>query len=303
MKTVIIGLGNQGKKRLENIEKDLVATVDPINKKADFKDIEEVPISSYDSAIVAVQEEYKYEIILYLLKNKKNILVEKPLYFKDKNKLKKIFNIAQKKNVTLYVAYNHRFEQSIKYVTQFIQSRKLGKLYACELYYGNGTSKLIKKNKWRDSNLGVITDLGSHLLDLIYLWFGDIKLPKLELINSNRFENKAPDYAIISGSEDININLKASYCSWKNKFTIDLYFENGSLHTSSLEKWENVKVLFRKRSFPSGKPIEKKIMFKKNQETWIKEYRHFKRMIKNKINYDYKKDLWIQKNFDNFKLN
>ena len=60
MKTVIIGLGNQGKKRLENIEKDLVATVDPINKKADFKDIKEVPILSYDSAIVSVQEENKY---------------------------------------------------------------------------------------------------------------------------------------------------------------------------------------------------------------------------------------------------
>ena len=42
MKTVIIGLGNQGKKRYKSVGKDCAATVDPINKDADYKTIKDV---------------------------------------------------------------------------------------------------------------------------------------------------------------------------------------------------------------------------------------------------------------------
>ena len=300
MKTIIIGLGNQGKKRLKYIGKDFIASVDPINKEANYIDIKDVPLNLYDSAIVSVQEEYKYDIIKFLLNNKKNILVEKPLYFKSKKKLKLIFDLSKKNKVVIYVAYNHQFEKSIEYISDIIKSNKLGKLYCCELNYGNGTSKLVKKNKWRDAKLGVISDLGSHLFDLIYLWFHKKKLPIFKLIDYNNFENNAPDYALITSNSDININLKVSYCSWKNKFSCDLFFAKGSIHSNSLEKWENTTVIVRERVLPSGKPNEKRITFKKNQETWIKEYRHFKNLVKNNIGNDLNKDIWIQENLNSF---
>ncbi len=297
MKTVIIGLGNQGKKRYKSIGKECIATVDPYNKKATYNSIKEVPINTYDSAIVSVQEDYKLEIINYLIKYKKNILVEKPLYFKDKIKLKKIFHKARENNIILYVAYNHRFENSINYISKLIHKNNLGKLYSCELTYGNGTSKIIKKNKWRDTDLGVISDLGSHLFDILSFWFGSNNIPKFEIKLLNSFENNAPDYVILAAKAHISIVLKLSFCYWKNKFTSNIYFEKGSIHSDSLEKWEDTKVILRNRILPSGKPKQRTRIFKKNDKTWIKEYKYFKKIVKDKISNDYEKNKWIQDNF------
>ena len=88
MKTIIVGFGNQGKKRKKILLKDYTASVDPISKQADYKYIKEVPVSIYDSALVCVPDKEKFEVIKYCLINKKNVLVEKPLFFNDLNKIK-----------------------------------------------------------------------------------------------------------------------------------------------------------------------------------------------------------------------
>ncbi len=60
MKVVIIGLGIQGKKRKKILEKKyFVASVDPINKDADYKSIKDVPINSYDSCFICVPDKNK----------------------------------------------------------------------------------------------------------------------------------------------------------------------------------------------------------------------------------------------------
>ena len=46
MKTLILGMGVQGKKRKIFCKKDFVGFVDPINKSADWTDIKQVPIDS-----------------------------------------------------------------------------------------------------------------------------------------------------------------------------------------------------------------------------------------------------------------
>ena len=38
---------------------------------------------------------------------------------------------------------------------QVIKSRSLGKIYYCNIFYGNGTARLVKNNNWRDKGLGV----------------------------------------------------------------------------------------------------------------------------------------------------
>ena len=60
MRVIIIGLGIQGEKRRKILDKKyLVATVDPINKKADFKNINDVPTNIYDSCFICVPDNYK----------------------------------------------------------------------------------------------------------------------------------------------------------------------------------------------------------------------------------------------------
>lgn len=165
------------------------------------------------------------------------------------------------------------------------------------MFYGNGTSSLVRKSKWRDKGSGVLTDIGSHLLDLCLFLFGE-KIRVLKIIEKNKFENKALDHAVITLEiNKIKIELEMTLCMWKNTFVCDVIGSKGSAHLNSLCKWSKSSFSYRKRKFPSGEPKEKKISFKKGDPTWKAEYLFFKNLIKNKIKTSLKKDLILNKSF------
>ena len=239
MKAIVVGMGVQGEKRKKILGDNFVYSVDKF-KKADFKEINQIPLKKFDSVFLCVPDNQKIKIIEYCITHKKNVLVEKPLLAKKNNEIKKLEKLAIKNRVVLYSAYNHRFEPAIKKLKKLIQSKTLGKIYNCRFFYGNGTSYLVKTSKWRDSGLGVITDIGSHLLDLCIFLFGE-KIKNLKVIKINKFENKASDHALLSLEiNGISIQLEMTLCMWKNTFTCDLLASKGSVHLSSLSKWEKI---------------------------------------------------------------
>ena len=79
LKFVVIGLGVQGYKRKKAADNNVVATIDPINPEATYKDIQDISLSEYDAAFVCTPDEEKIELLIYLLNNGKHVLVEKPL--------------------------------------------------------------------------------------------------------------------------------------------------------------------------------------------------------------------------------
>ena len=83
MRILIVGLGVQGKKRKSTLKNHNVITADIINKFADYKCIKDVPITDYDVVFLCTPDKEKYKIIKYCIENKKHILVEKPLWFKN----------------------------------------------------------------------------------------------------------------------------------------------------------------------------------------------------------------------------
>lgn len=296
MKAIVIGMGVQGNKRKKYLKNDFIYSVDNF-KKADFKSFKSVPLNSYDTAIVCTPDDQKLNIIKYCLEKKKNVLVEKPLLSKKNNELYKLEKLAKKNKVILYTAYNHRFEPNIKELKKTLEKKILGKIYKCRIFYGNGTSYLVKKSKWRDKKLGVLSDIGSHLLDLCFFWF-EGKIEKLKTIEINNFENKAPDHAILSLEiNKIKIELEMSLCMWKNTFTCDLIGSKGSVHLNSLCKWSNSSFSLRKRRFPSGKPTEKNLIFKKGDPTWELENKYLKKIIKKKY-LNLKKDIFLNNEFN-----
>ena len=302
MKAIVVGMGVQGKKRKKFLGNDFVFSVDKF-KKADFRLINQVPLKKFDTAFLCVPDNQKIKIIKYCLINKKNILVEKPLLAKKNNEIKNLEKLAIKNKVVLYSAYNHRFEPAIKKIRKLILNKKLGKIYNCRFFYGNGTSYLVNKSKWRDKGLGVITDIGSHLIDLCIFLFGK-KIKNLKIIKINKFENRAPDHALL-GLEinGVSIELEMTLCMWKNNFTCDILASKGSVHLNSLSKWEKNTFIYRKRKLPSGKPIEKKTFFKKGDPTWQAENIHFKNLIKKNARTNLKKDILINDKFLKLKKN
>ncbi len=61
----------------------------------------------------------------YCIKNKKDILVEKPILFKNSAQAKKLENLAKKNKVVVYTAFNHRFEPHFVRMQKLIKSKNL----------------------------------------------------------------------------------------------------------------------------------------------------------------------------------
>ncbi|MBS1982617.1 MAG: Gfo/Idh/MocA family oxidoreductase [Bdellovibrionales bacterium] len=296
MKCIVVGLGVQGKKRVASAGPDLVATVDPFLATAQFKRVEEVPLASYDAALICTPDEAKVEILRYLLKNKKHILVEKPLVADRPEELAELGRLATEGKVALYTAYNHRLEPSIDRLKALIASGALGKIYQARLYYGNGTARDVRNSAWRDQGSGVLKDLGSHLLDLTYHLFGEERT-NFRSVALNRFENKAYDHVVFHAPATAtgpDLVLEATLLSWKNHFAVDMLCERGSAHVSGLCKWGGSEFTHRVRILPSGRPTEEKQNWTSPDPTWDAEYRHFQelcRTAENSVN----KDIWILK--------
>lgn len=294
MKVIIVGLGVQGKKRCAYAGDDFLASVDPINPIATFKRLEDVPLSAYDAALVCTPDEPKFDTLHYLLTNNKHVLVEKPLWTTTPEEIKSLESLAKRNNLVCYTAYNHRFEPHFINLKNLLQSHKLGKIYSCQLFYGNGTARLVRNSGWRDQALGVLLDLGSHLLNSINFWF-DCQPRDFELIALNKFENQAPDQVIFFNRRTKPQFLcEVTLLSWRNHFICNVVAEQGSAHIESLCKWGPSHFIVRNRMFPSGRPDENKITLIQDDPTWQLEYSHFKQLIMHKVSTNLSNDLWIQ---------
>jgi len=294
-KVVVLGMGVQGKKRAKVAANDLLATVDidKNNLDANYHDIKDINDKDYDAILLCTPDAVKFKTLKNILNNKKHVLVEKPLFVNCEEELLELQNIANRNKVVLYTAYNHRFEPHFINMKNLLINKKLGKIFRLRMFYGNGTSGLVKKSEWRDEGPGVLLDIGSHLLDTLIFWFGDKKID-IKHSNSFCFENLSPDHAILTGKIDnIFIELEVSLLSWKNDFICDVIGNKGSAHISSLCKWGPSKFITRKRTLPAGKPDENITTLIQPDPTWEQEYIYFKKLIKNKVKTNLSSDIKI----------
>ena len=174
-------------------------------------------------------------------------------------------------------------------------SGKLGALYHCRMFYGNGTARLVRESQWRDQGAGVLPDLGSHLLDTAQFWFGDIA-ENIRVVSSRCFENRAPDHVVLAcGSTTPQLELEMTLLNWRNHFTCDLFAENGSVHIRSLCKWGPSSFTLRRRVLPSGRPPEDTITLVQDDPTWELEYAHFKSLCAGGHRTDLSRDIQLNR--------
>jgi scyllo-inositol 2-dehydrogenase (NADP+) len=295
MKAIIVGLGVQGHKRRKFAGSDYVASVDPVNREAEYRTVEDVPLSSYDAALVCIPDEPKIEVLIYLLKNGKHVLVEKPLWAADDRQIDTLQELARNKGVVCYTAYNHRFEPHYVRMRNLITSGRLGTIYRCRLFYGNGTARLVRDSAWRDQGAGVLLDLGSHLLDTAKFWFGDLS-EDFQIVSADCFENRAPDHVVmVSKAKKPKLEFEMTLLSWRNHFTCDVFAEKGTAHIRSLCKWGPTTFTCRMRILPSGRPPEESVTLVQDDPTWALEYNHFKSLCQEGAATDLAHDLWLNR--------
>jgi predicted dehydrogenase len=293
MRVVVVGLGVQGRKRTAIAGPEVVATVDPVLPDAGYRRVEDVPLNSYDAALLCVPDAPKVELLTYLLGNGKHALVEKPLLSEHDSDLTALAALAAKTGTVCYTAYNHRFEPHFVRMRDLIHSGKLGQIYTVRMYYGNGTAAQVKASPWRDTGTGVLFDLGSHLLDTLSFWLGAIEQP-FKVISASRFENRSFDHVTFGATGKPLMQLETSLLSWRNHFYADVHAEKGSAHITSLCKWGPSIFTVRGRVLPSGRPDEESVTLVQADPTWALEYDHFKSLCAGGSS-SLQTDMWINR--------
>lgn len=272
MRYLLVGLGNIGQKRRAVLGERCVAVVDPFNPVADYATPKECSSDLYDAVILAVPNQIKLELLANFLRQGKHVLVEKPLFFPDRESAERLEDIAHTQGVIWYTSYNHRFEPLILSLKRHLEAQSIGRIYHGRFLYGNGTVRNVI-GTWREQGFGVLEDLGSHLLDLAEYLLG-CQGTDFVAWHLQHHESASFDHAILA-SPDGRFVLEMTFLSWKNTFTIELFGERGSLHLHGLLKWGPSELILRERVFPSGVPHEMREIAEGPDMTWHRDMEHF----------------------------
>lgn len=296
MRVIVVGMGVQGRKRFKFAGPDAVARVDPFAAEAEYKRVEDVPLDAYDAALVCTPDQAKLPILAYLLTHRKHLLVEKPVIAEDDAAILHLQDLAERHATVCYTAYNHRFEPHIVRLKALLDSGDLGQVYLAKFFYGNGTARDVRNSEWRDQDLGVFPDLGSHLLDWTLQLFGPPDVPA-EVWRAERFENRAYDHFHFGFRGTPRVDFEMSLLAWRNTFRLDVFAEKGTAHIDCLCKWGPSTFTHRRRVLPSGRPDETQHTLVCADPTWEAEYAHFKTLCAAPA-HNLANDLWINRTFN-----
>jgi predicted dehydrogenase len=223
------------------------------------------------------------------------VLVEKPLIAERDEDLQELQTLAASAGVTCWTAYNHRFEPNLMRLQRLLAAGELGDIYHVRFFYGNGTAADVRQSAWRDAGMGVIPDLGSHLLDLTDYLLG-LRPNHLECWSGSRFENRAFDHVVLGAKTRPALQYEMTLLSWRNTFAVDVIAEKGSAHVQCLCKWGPSTLTVRRRVLPSGRPTEDSYVVTCPDPTWEAEYRAFLQMCA-RPQTSIEKDRWINATF------
>ena len=275
MRYAIVGLGNIGGKRRAVLGDRCVATIDPFNPAADFRRPEDCPLDRYDAAVLAVPNDVKLSLMGYFLARGKHALVEKPLIL-DAASAAELDRHARTGDAIWYTSYNFRFEPHVIALKQHVEAGTVGRVYRVRMFYGNGTAGAIA-GTWRDSRLGILEDMASHLIDLAGFVFGRAG-EELRVWERHAHELKGPDHCILA-TPDRAVVIECSFLAWKNRWRIEVTGEQGSLEMDGLTKWAGSELIIRRRRLPSGVPDETRDVLPPPDRTWVGDIAHFESLV------------------------
>lgn len=279
MRYLIVGYGNIGHKRTAVLEKKRVTTVDNNPQvKADFTDYRKVPLDIFDTAVLTIPQQLKYELTEFFLGRGKHVLVEKPLII-TKKQGKHLEILAKKNNVVWYTSYSHRFEPNIVKIKELLEKNFLGPLYHARFVYSFGNIKE-RFGTWRETEFGVLEEIAPHQIDFIFNFF-NYRGQDFKTLIARKIESDIFDHWVFSTVDD-KVFIECSAVTWKNVFSIDIYGQRGSIHMNGLRKWGGSELILRRRVLPSGVPLEKKTFDSGSDVTWKKDFGYFEEVVRTK---------------------
>lgn len=205
----IVGLGSISSKHIialnQNKRFELVGVCDTKKKNLkynSYKNIDEMLKIQKNIELVSILSPsgHHFEHIKKSLKNKKHVVVEKPLCMHS-NEVKKIQDYEKKYKRKVFVVYQNRLNPFISIIKKKLKNKILGKvfLFNSSLLW-NRNDAYYQNSKWRgkrNEDGGVVMNQGIHNLDLFYYFFGKVKSVFLDKIKVKKYL-ECEDTAIIS---------------------------------------------------------------------------------------------------------
>lgn len=131
--------------------------------------------SAYDVALIATPNAAHTEIALRALEQGLAVISEKPLA-ETLEAATHLLNRAQELGRPIKVVYEHRFWSWVPVLHELIASGQVGHIHSVHAHYSTTRALHPSRSDWRwdldVSPLGVMVQLGTHLVDLLDFLFG-----------------------------------------------------------------------------------------------------------------------------------
>lgn len=191
--------------------------------------------------IVNTPDKFHYEMARQAILHGKHVIVEKPVTLKS-SEATELVGLALEKNVVFTVFQNRRWDGDFRTVQTVLNGKKIGRLVEFESHYDRYRN-FITPDTWKeegDEFAGVLYNLGSHMVDQVYVLFGK-PLSVTAHLKIVRTGGIVPDYYDIRLEyQDFAALLKCSYLVKKNGPRYILHGEFGTFYKSGIDPQEEL---------------------------------------------------------------
>ena len=207
--------------------------------------------NNIDGIIIATPPESRFELAKEALKNKKHLLLEKPVAITSEE-IEELQRMALKDNLSVCVDFEYRVVPHFLQAKEIIDQNKLGNIFLIKLDWIM-SSRSNPEREWNwyslsDKGGGVVGALGTHAFDILHWLFGDLKKVSAQISTSITKRPKSNKIFDVT-SEDIclaNIEIEnylgaslpcqvslSSVSKNGSGFNLEIYGSDGSLFLKS----------------------------------------------------------------------
>lgn len=204
--------------------------------------------------IIANDPSQHLDLAKILIKEKKNILIEKPLDVSLK-KIKNFCKLIQNKRNVIHVVNQNRFdpfyiklrEEIMRQINLFKKKTKYANL---NMFFYRGNEYFNSTNGWKKYYSCPMLNQGIHFLDLMIWFFGDVVEVK-SLTQKNNNQLKLDDNVIgsIRFKNNVLLNIFSSTSLKRNEIKFEFFCENVLIKFEKNNSFSRIKnFLFNSRS-------------------------------------------------------
>lgn len=200
--------------------------------------------------IVNTPDHLHFEMAMEAIDAGKHVVVEKPATQKSRQ-AEKLFKLAAEKGVLVTTYQNRRWDNDFLTVKKILDQGKLGRLVEFESHFDRYRT-YVAPNTWKeegDEYSGVLYNLGSHMVDQVFVLFGK-PLAVTAHLKVVRTGGKVADYYDIRlDYAGFSAILKCSYLVMDPGPRYSVYGEYGTFHKRGIDPQE---ALLKAGHLPTG---------------------------------------------------